>query len=262
MPETVKKKLGPLPVWAWGAIVGVVIVAYVWYSGRDTSSSETTNENGETSDLTGSAPFDAIDGLFKNSGSGSGGGQNYPTEVPETADSNMAWGIRAVAALVGKGNAPITAQQAIGKYLASEQMSKAQEKLVNQAISLVGQPPEPVSVPDVLADPVPETPKPTEDKLSHWSRASNGDITKHFASGSKVKATTAEYIDAGMPAFRSNAYEYQTYKIPSNATTATTVAKKYSTSVDNIRILNGWKSIPNLKKGQSVKVPAVKGSGK
>lgn len=265
LPDALQKKAGPFPVWVWGAAIGLVIVAYVWWSGRDNGSGDaTTSDNdGETSNLIGNeTPFDAIDGLFRNNSGGESSNNYNPTEQPQVTDSNTAWGIRAVAALVGKGTAPITAQQAISKYLSSEQMTKAQEKLVNQAISLVGQPPEPVDVPDVLADPVPEKPKPQEDKLSHWSRLSNGDIMKHFASGSKVKATTAEYIDAGMPAFRSNAYEYQTYKIPSNATTAATVAKKYSTSVDNIRILNNWKSIPNLKKGQSVKVPAVKGTGK
>ena len=250
--EILTQDAGPLPVWVWGVGIGVIAVAYIWWTGRD--SGTTAVESAGSTVASGSdAVFDAIDGAFKPGTSGSASvGDEAPTEI----DTNVAWGFRAVSYLVGQGVAPVTAQVAIGKYLAEEKLTDADAVLVNRAVAGIGAPPTPIRVN------VPTPPATVNVTIKSWQRLNNGQVVALMSDGTRVNKTLRQYIDAGMPAFSSNAYENQTYKVKSNGETAATIAKKFDTSVDNIIVLNRWKAVPNLKKGNVVKVPSVKGSGK
>lgn len=253
--EILTQDAGPLPVWVWDVGIGVIAVAYIWWTGRD--SGTTAVESAGSTVASGSdAVFDAIDGAFKPGTSGSASvGDEAPTEI----DTNVAWGFRAVSYLVGQGIAPVTAQVAIGKYLAEEELTDADAVLVNRAVAGIGAPPTPIRV-NVPTPPTP--PAPVKVTIKSWQRLNNGQVVALMSDGTRVNKTLRQYIDAGMPAFSSNAYENQTYKVKSNGETAATIAKKFNTSVDNIIVLNRWKAVPNLKKRNVVKVPSVKGSGK
>jgi hypothetical protein len=48
MKETFTRKIGPLPMWAWLAIIGTVIVGWAWWRNRQTSS--TSANSGTTAD--------------------------------------------------------------------------------------------------------------------------------------------------------------------------------------------------------------------
>lgn len=39
MKETFTRKIGPLPMWAWTAIIGAVIVGWAWYKNRNSAQS-------------------------------------------------------------------------------------------------------------------------------------------------------------------------------------------------------------------------------
>ena len=254
--ETLSQKAGPLPVWVWGVGIGVVAVAYIWWSGREqgiVAPDETTAAAAGSSGDRG--VYDAIDGAFQPSAPA--GSVSIPSlESPGEIDNNNAWSFRAVAYLVGQGIAPVTAQIAINNYIEEKQLTDAQSKLVNQAITGIGAPPVRVSI---------ETPSvttPAAVTLKSWQRLASGQIVAVMSDGTRQNRSIRQYIDAGMPAFKSNAYEVQTYKVRHNATTYADVARKYRTSVDNLMVLNKVKSIPNLKKGSVVVVPARKGTGK
>ena len=251
LPGAVKERLGPFPVWVWGAALGVIIVAYVWWTGRDTGSASDTSTDSGDGDGTTSAISDAIDGAFKWSGANPTGNDE---SVDEPVDSNTAWGIRAVAALVGKGVSPLAAQTAIGRYLAEDELTDAQQQLVNNAIVAIGQPPVPVKI---------NVPDATDNsKIKSWERLNDGTFRTLMADGKYVARSISDYIAAGRPKLSINSYEHQTYKVPSNGTTVAQVAAKYGTSVDNIMILNSWSTVPNLTKGKRIKVPSIKGTGK
>ncbi len=254
--EKLSQKAGPLPVWVWGVGIGVVAVAYIWWSGREQGTvapDETTAAAAGSSGNRG--VYDAIDGAFQPSAPA--GSVSIPSlESLGEIDNNNAWSFRAVAYLVGQGIAPVTAQIAINNYIEEKQLTDAQSKLVNQAITGIGAPPVRVSI---------ETPSvttPAAVAVKSWQRLASGQIVAVMSNGTKQNRSIRQYIDAGMPAFKSNAYEFQTYKVRHNATTYADVARKYQTSVDNLMVLNKVKSIPNLKKGSVVVVPARKGTGK
>ena len=253
MPQPLKKNLGPLPVWAWGVILGALIAAYIWF-GNSKSSEPESNDTGESS---GKGVGDAIDGAFRIGGAWNGNYGGEGDSKDDSMDTNVAWGFRAVAALVSDGISPIAAQQAIGNYLDGEALTADQGALVDKAIRAIGQPPNRPSTPKVDT---PETPKGAT--VKSWQRLGSGQVVAIMSDGTKVNKSLRDYIDAGMPAFSVNSYEYQTYKVKSNSETAATVAKKYGTSQENIQVLNRWKTIPNLTKGKRINVPAVKGSGK
>ena len=254
MPQPLKKNLGPLPVWAWGVILGALIAAYIWFGhSRSGDSADEDSTAAPNSNSLG----DAIDGAFRIGGvwNGNSGGEGDTND--DSMDTNAAWGFRAVASLVSDGVSPIAAQQAIGNYLDGEALTTEQSALVDKAIRAIGQPP---NRPDTPKVDTPETPKGAT--VKSWQRLGSGQVVAIMSDGTKVNKSLRDYIDAGMPAFSVNSYEYQTYKVKSNSETAATVAKKYGTSQENIQVLNRWKTIPNLTKGKRINVPAVKGSGK
>ncbi len=248
-----KGKLGPLPVWVWGLGLGAIVVVFVWAQNRGTSGATEAPEETYTD------PYDDYDSVLNQMSNTSGGSSSTSGSTGDLQlDTNQAWSIRAVAYLVTKGQSPLTAQGAIGAYLSEKSLTDAQKKLVNDAIVGIGQPPDPVTLGSGVGTPT----GTTTVAIRHWRRDNAGNITKMMTDGNIVKSSLSEYINAGMPKFYTNAYEYQTYRAKSNATTVAMIAKLFDTSVANLQVLNGWKSIPNLKKNQSVKVPARKGTGK
>jgi len=253
-------KLGPLPVWVWGLTLGGAAVGYYYWSQLKDNNGTTISTDPEAVNAVESAAGyvtdrDAIDGAFTP---GTASGSTLATSTAEeSTDTNSAWLIRAVQALVGKGVSPLEAQTALGKYLDGESLSVAESSLVNRAIvALGGLPPDGAPIPS----------KPTDAAsavgIKSWQRLQDGTVRVLMSDGSYVGKTLQEYIASGMPSFAYNAYENQTYRVPSNGTTVAQIASKYGTSVDNIVVLNRWKAIPNLKKGNVVKVPSQKGTAK
>ena len=243
----IQARLGPLPVWAWGLIFGGAAVAYMYWQNAKDSNGDTVSTDSTDSVDTGDlgSSYDAIDGAFTV---GTASGSTLSTTTEETTDTNTAWLARAVNYLIGTGVTPLAAQSALQKYLEGESLSSDETDLVNKAIKSVGQTPEGTSVVSGTG-----TDSVT---IKQWQRLADGSVRTVMSDGSYVARTLDDYIAAGMPKFGLNAYEYQTYKVPSNSTTVAQIASKRGTTQSDLIVLNRWTRVPNLKKGQRIKVPS------
>ena len=248
-------KLGPLPVWAWGLLGGGAVAGVFWFNQLRDKNGETITDGSDDSQADTSGDFqlpgssDLLDWGYRPSGITSGGSS---TPVETSVDTNSAWGIRAIAALIGKGVSPIAAQTAINKYLAGEEITSDQAKLIDQAVKEVGQPPEGGLIPNVKV-PTPTAPAPAA-TIKSYVRLANGQIQAIMSDGKAVNVSDREYINRGMPKLVSDAYKTRTIKLSKNTTPTKLVKAFPSTTADKIMITNGWTSWPNLKKGMSIKI--------
>lgn len=140
------KQIGPLPLGAWVAVVGVGLgIAYY-----------TRNSGG--------APVEVEDGSSPSGvGDGSVGGW-IPTSPGSTGDpigtpdlsTNESWGTAAINYLIAQGYNPTASDQAIRKYLAGEKLGVQETALVGYALMRFGSPPNPLPpVEDGGTDPAP-----------------------------------------------------------------------------------------------------------
>lgn len=157
----VTRKIGPLPVWAYGAIIAFGAWAYYWYTGRNGDSTGTGVPDSDVSDS----------GVPDESGStiGSGNGSTQVARADNTPTSNEDWRQKAAATLVSLGYDGVTVNNALTRYLTegSTDLSVVERMLVGLAIGRWGVPPEgvPVGVPDPTptpgrkGNPVPRRPR-------------------------------------------------------------------------------------------------------
>ena len=256
MFEGMKGKLGPLPVWAWGLIIGGIVVGvYYWRQVKDDNGQEITsdNESAALAEQEGDSGYvassDLVDSAFTP---GSASGSSLATvDTATPSDTNDAWAARVIAKLTGAGVAFTDAQAAVSKLLNGEELSADESALVDRGQKLEGTlPPEALSTVTKNGS--------SNAAVSKWMRSSDGSIQAVLSNGSKVNKSLSDYIDAGLPGFSYNAYEFGTHRAKSSSTTVADIAKFHGTTVENLVVINGWKTIPNLKKGSRVKVPARK----
>jgi hypothetical protein len=139
------KKIGPLPVWAYGAILGVGLIAYMWWSSNSAASSATT-----TAATTETVPDD-VSGTGLSAASG-----DTSTDVGATGTTlltNALWEAQALADLAGSGVSPLTAQVALENYLNGVALTPAQQSIVNTVLTAIGAPPEGVAGTPILTPP-------------------------------------------------------------------------------------------------------------
>lgn len=151
-----KGKLGPLPVWAWGVIVGLVLVAGVFiYSRRSSSDDGTPSIQGTAIDPQG----------YQTAGiSGGSASSSDPTPDTTTPDyeSNASWLNKASADVADfLGGSPSAIYAALRKYLTGETVTSAERKYIDAALTRTGNPPEGTYGVSDTVDPKPVTPKPT-----------------------------------------------------------------------------------------------------
>lgn len=134
------KKIGPLPGWAWVAIIVVGAYGVYWYRNRNISTVTTTPlADASVGDSTGADttgdPTYGGSGTTTLTNSGSTG---------SAYASNGAWGIAAINYLIGQGDSPIDASNAINDYLNGVDIkgNATYAQLIAAAISGIGAPPE------------------------------------------------------------------------------------------------------------------------
>lgn len=139
-----KNKVGPLPVWGWGALLGVGALAAMWYFSRGGS-------GGGYDDGIGADPMTAADDtMLPFGGSASGGEGNNPLPTDDGSDTsgdgteytNATWLSQAMAWLGGKGAKPLEVERALQRYLKGLPLSPHQAALVNAALKQLGAPPD------------------------------------------------------------------------------------------------------------------------
>ena len=142
--HTLGKQVGPLPLGAWAvAIIGGVGVAY--YINRRQAAAAANDAIQSAADPSASAAY--------QEGAQGGPGNDTPAGVGNTGNAplppqdgpirtNAQWRVAAIRALIVAGNPPLASANAVQRYLAGKPLNHAQQGLVNQAIGLVGPPPQ------------------------------------------------------------------------------------------------------------------------
>lgn len=131
------RKLGPLPVWGWGLVLGLVLVFVIWHRSRSTSG---TNAPGSIN--TGVDP-----NAFDNAALYSGNNANASNATAATASteaglrSNAAWLRAGVQYETGKGRNSLNVLRALRRFLAGSPLSQAQSDIVSDVLKNVGVPP-------------------------------------------------------------------------------------------------------------------------
>lgn len=143
MESKLTHKLGPLPVWAWGVLLGVVLIAAVWWQSHNAASTATPTATPETvpDDVTGT-------GL-----SAAGSDSTTVGATGTTLLTNALWEAQALADLAGSGVSPLTAQVALENYLNGTALSPTQQGIVNTVLTALGAPPEGVAGTPILSAP-------------------------------------------------------------------------------------------------------------
>lgn len=144
------RKLGPLPVWAWGVAVAAVYLLVVKRKGAAGTVGGSTDPAGNsgaidpaTGYVYGSSQDTSALGAQSSAGSsGTVSGSGGSTIAGQYA-TNDQWQRAAINFLVGLGIDPTEANNAIGTFLASQPLTSAQQADVNIAIQSLGAPPTP-----------------------------------------------------------------------------------------------------------------------
>lgn len=146
MLDKLTAKLGPLPVWVWGLIIGGILVAWQWRSRMGGSSSSDTAE--EEAALATVAPY----GNFSTVPMATA-----PADVSNVEQTNQEWLNVAMKAIQANNmGSSLSAQTALEKYLSGRELTAAEAKIVDYAIKAAGLPPQGVQeIPSVTPTPNP-----------------------------------------------------------------------------------------------------------
>ena len=145
--ELLSKKYGPLPFGAWLAIIGVGAFVARKYVASNKAAKAVASDEGYVVDSSGNKLASAYTGT-------SGGGTPFGTGVITSAAAqqgsvtsptevnNRGWLKRAADKLQSAGMwNPLDVQSALTKYITGEGLSSKEQAIVNQAITMEGQPP-------------------------------------------------------------------------------------------------------------------------
>lgn len=146
--EKLTAKAGPFPVWVWGVVLGLLILAMVWWSRHKSGSAAPADGSTVT-------PIDALPNV---SGSGLSPASGDTSTGSDSAagspwDTNQLWEARAIAALSGAGVSPLTAQVALEKYLNGQGLTTAEQQIINSVLQKQGAPPNGLTSAPVLLPP-------------------------------------------------------------------------------------------------------------
>lgn len=173
--STLTGKIGPLPVWAWGAIGAVGIRGAQYLRDRkaaaaDTSSTDTaaggvgsdtgTDELGAPVGYGASGAYGSIGAAPINPGGSSGysDGSSSSSTTPPT--DNYGWINAAQAALVSRGYDPVVVSNALNTIIAGGPSTPQQQAIYSQAVRLIGSPPDGTPIITNTPPPVVNPPKP------------------------------------------------------------------------------------------------------
>lgn len=226
MAMDLQAKLGPFPVWVWGAVIGVGVVVWVWVSSADSSAdgSETVTET-VTPTIADSS---LLDRAFAGGMAPGYGGAAAPVETP--IETNTTWASSLLPTLSGKGFAPLDVQLALARYLNGDGLSAEQQKMVNLALTLKGAPPDGVygGLPNAGTETLKPAPKPAPKPVP--------------------KPAVVTPKPAPKPAVKP-----QTITIARGDTLAK-IAKRYNTTVSALAKLNGIRNVNRIYAGAKLKV--------
>lgn len=181
-------KVGPLPAWAWGALVvgGYVVWSHMHASApmaentADTQTVDSSNDgSGDVSfpPTSFGAPLAPADAAYDYSTTLDG---TYGGSVAGTVfTSNQQWAVYAIGNLTRAGYPTSTVTSGITHYLAGSPLTQAEQDVVTAAIQLIGPPPLPLPI----------TPVSSGDTVAVQPSGGDGSTTDGTSSGGTTVAT-------------------------------------------------------------------------
>lgn len=226
------QKVGPLPAYAWGGLLAVAVLAWVYFHRQTTAAA---NANPAATDITtgtdttstnGAYPAINADPLSPAMGSTVG----VSTATP---NNNTSYEQQGVQYLTSQGVNGLAAQAAIEKYLNGTQLSFQEGGWVNTLIAHMGIAPDGLfGAPSVAAQPAPVRPTPTPTP--------------------KPAPTPVAAKPTPPPA--------RTYTVKSGDTLSAIAARYYGSASSYMKIFNANRNIlsnPNIiRPGQVLVIPA------
>jgi len=171
-PEQIKaalgRKVGPLPVGAWLAVValGVGVTAAIIRKRRAAAglAPEPLPADAPTTDVGNPFPTGGFTVGGLNPGTGSGvptSSPGFSQEQPEQR-TNSDWETAAVRWSIAKGFTPTAAAGALSKFIGGEKLTAQEKAIVDAAMIANGPPPQNVPPPSLIDDPTPDASVPGE----------------------------------------------------------------------------------------------------
>jgi nucleoid-associated protein YgaU len=132
--KSVGKKVGPLPLWGYAAIVVVAAYGVYWWKNKVGTSSPVTpiTEVGSGMSSAGQMPG-------TNSYNGS---VNQAEKAAPASTTNAQWARNTADSLIAAGSPPADVTQAISNYLSGKPLTPTQQSIINIALQKYGSPPE------------------------------------------------------------------------------------------------------------------------
>jgi hypothetical protein len=158
----ITRKIGPAPLWAYGAGAAAIAWAFYLYKKHQNGGAvAASTEDGTTVGYDTGSDAGFLDDLGSGTGAGGGSGGTSTVPVITSPTTNLQWFSVASKYLVGFGYDGSAVAEALNRYLTGLARTPAQKSLVDQAIARFEQPPEGVPlVEDGQDNPTPN-PEPT-----------------------------------------------------------------------------------------------------
>lgn len=135
--DSLTKKMGPLPAWAWILLVGGGLGFYL-YVQRNKSTVNTAASTGSSADTGFGTTRQGAGNL------GTAGGTGTDVATTTAIQTNQQWSVKAQNLLVAMGYDPVTVTTAIANYLGGNVLTAQQSALISEALRSAGPTPEPV----------------------------------------------------------------------------------------------------------------------
>ena len=142
------KKIGPLPAYMWGVILGGLILVYMWYT-RNKANAATA------APTTTTVPTDTLSSTGLSAAGTSGTSTDTGSSTTSSLwSTNALWESQALTSLAGSGVSPLTAQVALENYLNGMPLTTQQQDIINTVLGKLGAPPNGLAgIPQLLAAP-------------------------------------------------------------------------------------------------------------
>lgn len=208
--HTLSEKKGPMPVWAYGVLIGVVMIYLMHRRGTAATSTaapadaSTVAASDATTDGSGVYSTDQTAGVLssylagdptntaQNVGIGSSG---LPGPV-----TNQQWARVVADYLNGLGDNPSLVANALSKYLSGTLLSPAETSVIDQALTYGGTPPEgviPVNGTQANPDPTPVPPSTNPPGVTGVTGGFTGGVGDHVSTGTKWGSPTTTHAGTG-----------------------------------------------------------------
>jgi len=136
-----RSKAGPLPIWAWGALLGLVAVGFIyWRSSNAAANSAAAGTTDSGSQIDPTVDYTAA-GLGATQASSDTTNADTSSSTPVYGD-NDSWVSGIVQWLNGQGKDPIKVRQALTNYLNGGIITPDQLAIIKSAIGYAGDAPD------------------------------------------------------------------------------------------------------------------------